>query len=477
MDLLEKVNAKIDENRSKMLEDLAELIRIPSVAKENGESAPYGEAVNKAYHTMLEMAEEAGFKTWNADDHGGHVEFPAAEGGSDEVIGILGHLDVVPEGGGWDFDPYAGEIVDGNILGRGTTDDKGPVMAAFYAMKALKECGYAPKRGIRMILGLDEETNWHGMDYYMSHVDKVPVCGFTPDADFPVIRGEMGIITFKIARKFLRAPEKGLELSSIIGGTVPNAVPDEVTAVIYDSENRGYDAIKEKVAAFREANGCKINYRGVGKSLRITVNGVPAHGSQPQLGLNAISLMMKFLGDFNFASDDINDFIGFYNDCLGFDFHGERIGCEFSDEASGKLILNVGKIELGKQSAELDINIRYPITLTDEAVYSGMMTVLDKYGIGIIKGRDQRPICFEEDHPLIQTLMDVYRKHTGDTEAKPLICSGGTYARAMDNAVAFGARFPDQPRLEHQRNELVSIENLQRMTKIYAEAIYRLAEQ
>lgn len=477
MDLLEKVYEKIEQNRDDMLEDLSQLIRIPSVATENGTSAPFGEGVHKAFMKMLEMADAAGFETWNADNRGGHIEFPAGPDGTDEVIGVLGHLDVVPEGSGWDFDPYAGDIVDGYIRGRGTADDKGPVVASFYAMKALKECGYLPKRGIRLILGLDEETNWYGMDHYMGNVDKVPVCGFTPDADFPVIRGEMGILTFKIARKFLRAPERGLELSSIVGGTVPNAVPDDVTAVIYDSEGRGYDDIKQKVAEFRESHGCRINCRGVGKSLRITVGGVAAHGSQPQLGRNAISLMMEFLGGFNFASDDINDFIAFYNDCLGFDFHGERIGCGLSDEPSGRLILNVGKIELNKQSAQLDINIRYPITLNADMVYDGMMTVLDRYGIGIIKGRDQLPICFESDHPLVSTLMDIYRRHTGDEAAEATIFAGGTYARAMDNAVAFGARFSDQPRLEHQKNEQVSVENVVRIAKIYAEAIYRLAEQ
>ena len=186
--------------------------------------------------------------------------------------------------------------------------------------------------------------------------------------------------------------------------------------------------------------------------------------------------MMEFLGGLNFANDDVNDFIGFYNDCIGFDIHGERIGCDFEDEPSGKLIFNVGKIELDKKSVELTINIRYPVTSNDSQVYNGIMSVLDKYALGIVKDSHQLPIYVAKGDPLVETLVSVYRNHTNDMESEPQVIGGGTYARAMDNIIAFGAHFPGEPELEHQKNELISIDNMMKLTKIYAEAIYRLAE-
>ena len=476
MDFLTNVNAKIEENKAEMVSSLSTLLSIPSVASESGGIAPFGEDVQRAYDQTMNMAKDAGFRTFNADNYGGHIDYVAGPNDNGEIVGIIGHLDVVPAGNDWDFEPYGGEVIDGNICGRGATDDKGPVIAAFYAMKALKECGYEPKRTIRMILGLDEETNWQGMDYYLESVDKLPNYGFTPDADFPAIHGEKGILIFDIAKKFNGTSDKGLELSSIKGGTVANAVADYARAVLHESSGAGYDSVKDAVVLFRENKGCKINCRGIGKSLEITVSGKAAHGAQPEKGLNAISLMMEFLGELNFVNDDVNDFIGFYNDCIGYDIHGERIGCGFEDEPSGKLIFNVGKIELDKKSVELTINIRYPVTSNDAAVYDGMMSVLDKYALGIVKDSHQLSIYIAKGDPLVETLVDVYRKHTGDMDTEPQVIGGGTYARAMDNIIAFGAHFPDEPELEHQKNELISIDNMMKLTRIYAEAIYRLAE-
>ena len=472
MELLERVYKKIEENKTEMISSLSRLLSIPSVAVECDGDMPFGENVHKAFEAMLEMGLKEGFSCYNADNYGGHIDFT----GSDEgIVGVVGHLDVVPEGDGWDFDPYGGEIIDGNVCGRGTTDDKGPVIAAFYAMKALKECGYQPKRTVRLILGLDEETNWNGMDYYLDHVDSVPDFGFTPDGDFPAIHGEKGIIVFDIAKKFSHNVSSGLELSSLKGGNAANSVADFARAVVYDASGAGYDLVKEKVAGFRREKNCKINCKGIGKSMEITVQGVSAHGAKPEKGVNAISIIMEFLGRLNFASEDTNDFIDFYNTCIGYDLHGENMGCEFSDEPSGKLVFNVGMIDIDKSAARVTVNIRYPVTMNDDVVYEGMMNVLDKYEIGIVKGKHQAPIYIPADNPIIANLMDVYRKHTGDFRP-PLVIGGGTYARAIDNTVAFGARFPDEKELGHQKNELISIDNMMKLARIYAEAIYRLCE-
>ena len=473
MGLLNDVNDKIAENRAEMLASLSALISVPSVAVGPDGDKPFGENVHRALEYMLRLAEQEGFETYNADNYGGHIDLKGTEDG---VVAIVGHLDVVPEGDGWDFDPYGGSIEDGYVCGRGAVDDKGPVIASFYGMKALKDCGYQPKRTIRLILGLDEETNWEGMDYYLSHVEQVPELGFTPDADFPAIYGEKGIIVFDIVRKFDAFGGKGLELSSMKGGNAANSVADFARAVLHDSSGAGYDKIKEHVSDFRTEKGCEINCRGMGKSLEIIVRGVSAHGATPEQGKNAVSIIMELLGRINFANESTNDFIAFYNDHIGYDLHGERIGCPLEDEQSGKLVFNVGMIEADKKTARLTVNVRYPVTASDEQVYEDMMTVLGDYELGIVKGKTQEPIYIPKDDPLVETLMDIYRRNTGDDESQPLVIGGGTYARAVKNTVAFGARFPGEPELAHQRNEKIPVENMTKLAQIYAEAAYRLSE-
>ncbi|MDO4868721.1 MAG: dipeptidase PepV [Bacillota bacterium] len=473
MDLLEQVNQKIEENKAEMISSLSQLIAIPSVATDEKGFRPFGEHVQNAYSRMLDMAQGDGFSVYNADNYGGHIDFP---GKGEGIAGIVGHLDVVPEGDGWDFEPYGGAVIDGFVCGRGTVDDKGPVIASYYAMKALKECGFEPDKTIRLILGLDEETNWDGMKYYLSQVPDLPDCGFTPDGDFPVIHAEKGILVFDLVKKLPASRGKGLELSSIKGGTAANSVPDYARAVVNDTAGSGYALIKEMVANARTEKGWKINCKGVGKSFEISVKGVSAHGAHPERGENAISILMDFLSRLNFLNDGAADFIEFYNKRIGYDLKGANIGCEMHDELSGDLVFNVGMIDVDRNTARLTINVRYPVTCEGEQVYDRLLPVLSEYDIGVVKGKHQLPLYEDAESDLITTLMDIYRKHTGDLESRPLVIGGGTYARAMDNIVAFGARFPGQKELGHQKNECISIDDLMKLTRIYAEAAYELSK-
>lgn len=480
----------IDEYTDEMIAVLQELVRIRSVEAEPVETLekgllPFGAGVQEAFEYMLARGEADGFETENVDNYGGHIEFGGYEldedgeivGTSEEIMGILGHLDVVPEGdlSGWKFDPYEGVIEDGKIYGRGTDDDKGATLAAYFAMKALKDSGFVPAKKVRLILGLDEETNWDGMRYYLSKV-KAPDFGFTPDADFPAINGEKGMLVFEIAKKFGKNVNKGLELRSISGGSAPNVVADYARAVVRDDISGNYDKIKELAAQFRNETGYKIVVRGIGKSLEITASGVSAHGATPWAGLNAVSVMMMFLQRLDIVNEDAAEFVEFYNKYIGFETDGKSIGCGFADEKSGKLVFNIGMIEMDTKSVRLTVNVRYPVTVNSDAVYEGMMPVLNKYNLGVIKEKDMKPIYIEEDSKFITTLMDVYRKHTGDCESKPLVIGGGTYAKACEGIVAFGPLFPGEPEYAHQPNECIKIENLVLAAKIYADAIYSLTK-
>ena len=303
----------IEMNKDLQIQSLQDLVSIKSVVSnpvmtKNGEVYPFGKGVQDAFAYTLKLAKELGFETKNVDNYGGHIDF----GYGEEIVGILGHLDVVPEGDGWTFEPYSGAVAGDYIYGRGTTDNKGPVIAALFAMKALKDSGYIPEKKVRLILGLDEETNWDGMYYYFSK-ERKPDYGFTPDAEFPALNGEKGIMTFELAKKISKSPSSGLELRSLFGGAAANMVPEKARAVVKADDTKFYDQIKSFAASFREDTGYKLHVKGVGKSLEISAEGISAHGAAPEAGLNAVSILMSFLGRLNFSNDDVNVFIDFYN--------------------------------------------------------------------------------------------------------------------------------------------------------------------
>ena len=497
----------IDKYRDEMLVSLQELVAIPSVQAEAVTDAeagrlPFGRDVHEAFVYMLKKAEADGFITKNVENYGGHIEWQAAEppqaeaaaeseaqgkksgtGKAEaplpepvtpEIMAIAAHVDVVPAGSGWKSDaPFAARIEDGKMYGRGVLDDKGPLISVYYAMKALKESGFEPRKTIRLILGLDEENAWEGMKKYLEH-EEMPDFGFTPDADFPLINGEKGIADFRIARKFGKAAAGGLELRSMKGGSAHNMVADYARAVVRSDKKDAYDEIKEKAAAYREATGRKLNVKGAGKSLEISTTGVSAHGAEPEKGLNAISILFDFLGQLAFASDDVNDFIAFYNEYIGFETTGEKMGCGLSDEQSGALSFNVGLAGMDPGAGEIAVNVRIPVTFESFDVYDGMKPVLEKFNLGLVKEKYKAPIYQDPDSPMVRTMMAAYREITGDAESKPRVIGGGTYSKLFKNMVAYGAVLPGHSDNMHQANEVVDIEDIFTTAKIYARAIVGL---
>lgn len=247
--------------------------------------------------------------------------------------------------------------------------------------------------------------------------------------------------------------------------------------MVNSDSSETYSQIKELAAAFRTERGFKVNTKGVGKSLEITVEGKSAHGAYPQAGVNAISVMMEFLGNLNFSSDELNVFFDFYRRYIGFDVNGKNLGCGFEDAQSGKLTLNVGLVHYDKGSITLNINVRYPVTVTEEQVYEGILPTLNEYDMGLIKVSGKPSVYMAPDSPMIKTLVGIYQKHTGDTESKPIVIGGGTYAKAAKNIIAFGGIFPGDEDRMHQKDERISIDRFMTMTKIYAEAIYQLTQE
>ncbi|RQD71908.1 MAG: dipeptidase PepV [Tindallia sp. MSAO_Bac2] len=457
----------VENYREKIVQSVCDLIRIRSVKSEEMPGKPFGEGINQALEHILKEADSLGFKTENASGYAGHADF----GDGEETLGVLVHLDVVPEGEDWSYPPYGGEIHEGHIYGRGAIDNKGPAVASLYAMKALKDAGVNPKRKIRLIFGTDEESGWKDLDYYFQHYPK-PDLGFSPDASFPVIHGEKGIQIFKLVQG-MATDDKPIQLVRLEGGNAPNMVPDRCEIELSMAENVK-QMLGNDLEEFVKKTGYELSMEPSGEHMLIKAKGISAHGSRPQKGKNAISHLLLFLAQCPGLNESLKKFAVFYKDKIGLEVNGESIGCGFQDEVSGKLVFNVGRIQASSESLQLTVNTRSPITLTADEVFGGIKKELAGNDMKLEIDEVIDPLYVPEDDELVRQLMDVYREVTGDMESRPITIGGGTYARALPKAVAFGALFPGQDELAHQKNECIAIEDLMKMTVIYAKALFAL---
>lgn len=459
MDFKQYVDSCMDD----LIRDIQGLIRIKSVEAPAVGDMPFGEGVQRALEYTLSLGAQMGFDVKNVDNYAGHIEY----GEGEDIIGVLAHLDVVPEGADWDYDPYGGEISGGKIFGRGTIDNKGPAVSALYAMKALKDAGVPVNKRIRLILGTNEETGWKGIKHYMNK-ETVPTMGFTPDADFPAIHGEMGILIFGLVKSFQdKVEDGGIEILKIKGGNAPNMVPDYAEAHL-----RVTKPIEDILAAYNKDKDAELSLSKNGDVTVIESRGVSAHGSTPEHGRNAISYLMDFLNCIDLQIGDAANFVRDYARLIGLEYNGQSIGCGLEDEY-GKLVFNVGMIDMDENGGRVSVNIRYPITLDDVTVFKGLEAALEHTKIEVVKGDHMAPIYLPPDHELIKALMETYQAVTGDSRP-PVTIGGGTYARSMPNAVAFGPLFPGKVETAHQKNEFIELDDLSTMTRIYANALYKL---
>lgn len=453
---------KIVSMKEDIISSVQDSIRIKSVLDEEKDGMPFGEGVHKALEHCLSLSEALGFKTVNVDNYVGYAEY----GQGEEMVAVLGHLDVVPEGDGWTYPPYAAEIHDGKIFGRGAIDDKGPTIGALYALKAIKELKLPLDRRIRVFFGLNEETGSKCVKHYVDNGGELPVCGFTPDAEYPIINGEKGIVGGKYRRMLNQQGD--IKLSSINGGIAPNVVPDYAEAVITLPHSK-VDDIKKASEGIEE-----IKVEEKDDSLIIKAYGISAHGSTPEKGKNAISHLLLFLGKLGFEGD-IKEFLDFMNKYIGLYLNGEGLDIYLEDEISGKLIFNLGVISGSSQEINLQINMRYPVTKNYEDFID---TFKEKMSLGKLEEiyiGYKGSLYVSPETEFIKKLQKVYEEKTKD-KAELISIGGGTYAKAMPNVVAFGPIFKGEPLVEHKPDEFIAIDSLIKNVQIMAAAMYELAK-
>ncbi|MFA7019932.1 MAG: Sapep family Mn(2+)-dependent dipeptidase [Bacilli bacterium] len=436
--------------RANAIRALQELIRINSVYDEKTitETAPYGIGVEKALKYIGMLARQYGFTV----DYCDHRVTEMTYGKGEKLISIFAHADIVPIGSGWKHEAFGATIDKGKIYGRGTSDDKGPLIAAFYAIKALKDNELISNYRVRLVVGGDEERGSSCLRYYFKDLKKEhPTYGFTPDANFPVIYGEKGISNFR-SKINLVLPG----ILKISGGEAVNSVIDS-TLVIMKSD--------AKFEAFLKTLKNKTSIETSNGISKITFHGKAAHGSTPQAGLNAALFALEALG--NFYQNDLllKIFAQFHN------FDGKPFKGYAKSKDLGETTYNLGKISYDGKVLEMKVNFRYPEGVVDTDF---IRSFDESSGLTSEIYSKSPSLLFPVKSPLIKTLLDAYRQESLDKRSNPMTMGGGTYAKEAPNTVAFGAAFPDDNPHMHEADEHLILNNFYLSMAIYARAIHAL---
>lgn len=430
-----------------LIKSVEHLVSIPSVIDKTSSQCPFGENIATALKTALQICKEIGFRTYcDPEGYYGYAEI----GEGSELVVVLGHLDVVPAGdlSLWRHGPFTPIQEDGKLYGRGTQDNKGPMLAAVYAAKILMNLGVTFNKRLRFVFGTDEESSWLDMDRYKNKEEKATL-GFTPDSSFPIIYAEKGLLEVIL---------KGQNDTNLIleGGNSFNSVPDNII----------YRGTKQEEL---KASLCSLGYGYEELENSVKVLGKAAHAAAAEKGINSISRLAIALKNIGVTSKII-EFIA--NEVREDPYASQIFGtCE--DEASGKLKFNIGKISLTDEE-RLYIDIRIPVTVDKSEITSKLSEAAGKYGLQFEEHGWLNSLYVPKDHFLIRTLMDVYQEVTGDIISQPISSGGATYARTMENCVAFGPMLPNRPETEHQPNEYIDLADLRTAVEIYVKAIYKL---
>jgi len=434
------------------IERVQALLRIPTVLdayRPEDVEAPFGKPIREALDWMLEVARNDGFITKDIMHYAGHVEM----GEGEEILGILGHLDVVPAGGKWDTDPFAAVMKEGKIFARGAMDDKGPTIAAYLAMKMVHEAKIPLQRKVRLILGCDEESGMRCIQTYLKH-EKMPDLAFAPDAEFPLIYAEKGSLSFD----FFGDYDDDL-IASLIAGERYNVVPDRAEAVLKKDVSQAFQAYLEEYQLQGHVSG--DTYVVFGKN---------AHAAWPHLGVNAIFLMAAFL-----RKHTNHPLIHWIDRYLAFDHLGDKLGIAHFDSEMKELTMNTAIIRVQDGAYRLGMNVRYPRGFDVDSNLKKIEETAAKSQIGFSLVQQSNPHYISPQDPLVKKLHDAYIKYTDDRTSPIITIGGGTYARTLKRAVAFGPAFPNTLDLAHQPNEYLDLEEMVLAMAIYAESIVSLA--
>lgn len=430
---------------------LASFVNIDSVYDETTVTPkdPYGKGVSRALKFISDLAKADGFTVKNISNR--VIEISLGNINRNNVA-VFAHADVVPATGNWISPPFKATVRDGYMYGRGTSDDKGPVIASYYALKLLRDHNLITNYSVRLVVGGDEERGSSCMNYYFNdYAAPHPKAGFTPDAVFPLIYAEKGIVNYVTKKKL-----KIKHLHHLEGGEAANSVIDKVIATL----DKDLDFL-----TYLNEQAVNYEYETIADKIKLTVYGLSAHGSLPEQGENAAITFLTHYSAF-YHDEELTKISYYYSDV-----NGRNLNAYANTKLVGVTTFNVGLVYYDGEELSLTVNFRFPetvdtkITLRDIKELTGMTLKCD---------RVSPVLLFDPESDFIQTLMRAYQDETGDLESKPLAIGGGTYAKECPNTVAFGSSYPERQGDIHAPNEYISLSDFKDQISIYARAIYYL---
>ncbi len=435
-----------EDEQKAAVKTLERLISVPSYNQPAEEGAPFGKGIRNALDEMMKICDELSFKTYeDPDGYYGYAEV----GSGDKIFGVICHLDTVPAGdlGKWKHNPFKGTVINDAVYGRGSQDDKGPGIAALYAVKALMDQGYHFNQRIRFIYGTDEEILWRGIAEY--NKKEAPIdSGISPDAEFPLIYAEKGL-----QQSYLVGP--GTDQLKLNLKNAFNAVPD---SAVYDGPKQ--DEVKVALD--------KHGFEYTSDDNSITVIGKSVHAMMAPEGTNAVLRLA-------IALDDVFDFkpLDFIGKLFKEGATGSNVLGDVRDE-SGQLTFNISSLEINENETRMQIDLRIPVTVDRDNLLAKLSKQVAAYDLNYVHFDYLAPLYVPKDSKLVRTLMKVYKEQTGDVDAEPQISGGATFARTMNNCVAFGGMLPTTPDYMHQANEQWPLSDMYKAMEIYAQAIKKL---
>lgn len=444
-----KIHEYIYSHKDEITEFLSRLISYRSVEESALDGMPFGKPCADVLAEFLSECEKFGFKTKNFANYAAHADmndYPP-------YLGILCHLDVVPEGSGWSSDPFCMEERNGRIYGRGAIDDKGPAAAALFAMKCVKDLNVPINKGIRIIVGCNEENGSADMEYYRRH-EKFPERLVTPDGNYPVINIEKGMLRCKITSEELHP-----DIIEIHGGDVINAVPDICTVKLKNITAKDIQKFAEGINVKELSSQEKKGYT------EITVKGKREHASTPENGINAVTAMLSLLGRiYGGKVKALSDIF------KAGETDGTSAGLKCSDDKSGALTLVLSVINYENGHLDAYCDSRFPVSKTLGSISGKLTDTLKENGFNgeIILGNEPHYVDGESD--FIKMLLKVYEDVTGE-KGECIAIGGGTYVHDTENGVAFGAEFPNEDNHMHGADESIKTESLLKNAEIYANLI------
>ena len=455
---MHKLQVKIEQFLNKyepeIVDKIVQLINIRSVNEGADENFPYGQSCAYALDAILDMGSKLGFGTTNYDYHCGTIHY----GEQDSHIGLICHMDVVPEGGVWEYGAFNATVRDGFIIGRGAIDNKGPAVAVLYMMLCIKELNIPLKHGLRMFVGCNEESGMSDIIYYNA-CQAPPVFSIVPDADFPVCYAEKGILSVTV-----KSPKLCGNIIKLSGGAAENMVPDSASCMLEDINDE---------AVIQKLRDCDLNAVPKDGSLIVSAKGIASHAARPEGSSNAVYALSKGLLKSHILSEHDHQI---FSAIAGFlsDSYGQGISVPFEDELTGRLTHICGIIRLTNENEVLlNFNIRYPVTAKANELLDAFQRQMDIHKFTVTETKISPSAFIDPQTPVVNRLTEIYNEIAHDS-AKPFVEGAATYMRHLPNALAFGPNFPKRTipftrsrGRAHMPDECIAIQDIFDSIRIY----------